>query len=231
MNLQVSSLLSDPSRVASALRMLEAEQTRRKSERRLATYQPYPKQAEFHAAGASHSERLFMAGNQLGKTWAGGFETAMHLTGLYPEWWQGRRYDEPVRMWCGGKDRLQHRDAAQTTLLGPAESEHLWGTGTIPKARISDVIRALGVRNAVDTIVVDHVAGGRSTLGFKTYDMDRQSWQGPTLHAVWFDEEPPLDVYVEGLTRTNKYGQFAYITFTPLLGMSDVVALYLLRNQ
>ena len=38
----------------------------------LASYRPYPKQAEFHAAGATHDERLFMAGNQLGKTMAGG---------------------------------------------------------------------------------------------------------------------------------------------------------------
>jgi hypothetical protein len=38
---------------------------------RLARYRPYPRQAEFHAAGAAHRERLFMAGNQLGKTMMG----------------------------------------------------------------------------------------------------------------------------------------------------------------
>jgi len=47
---------------------------------RLATYAPYAKQVEFHTAGADFRERLFMAGNQLGKTWAGAYETAMHLT-------------------------------------------------------------------------------------------------------------------------------------------------------
>ena len=49
-------------------------------------------QREFHEAGAVHRERLFMAGNQLGKTVAGSFEWAMHLTGDYPDWWNGR--------WC-----------------------------------------------------------------------------------------------------------------------------------
>lgn len=172
-----------------------------------------------------------MAGNQLGKTWAGGFETAMHLTGRYPDWWQGRRFDEPVRFWSGGKDRLQHRDAAQAVLLGPPEHEAMWGTGTIPKDSIGEVFRASGIRNAVDTMTVKHVSGGFSTLGFKSYDMDRQSWQGPTLHGIWFDEEPPQDVYSEGLTRTNKYGQFCYITFTPLLGMSDVVERFLMEKS
>src|SRR5262245_44358413 len=41
---------------------------------RLASYAPYPRQAEFHAAGAGHRERLLMACNQFGKTLAGSME-------------------------------------------------------------------------------------------------------------------------------------------------------------
>jgi hypothetical protein len=59
------------------LRIFEAEESRRKRNRRLATYRPYPRQAEFHAAGARHRERLFLAGNQLGKSLAGASETAI----------------------------------------------------------------------------------------------------------------------------------------------------------
>lgn len=44
---------------------------------------------------------------------------------------------------------------------------------------------------------------------------------------MWFDEEPPYSIYGEGLTRTNKYGQFSILTFTPLMGMSDVVTKFL----
>src|SRR5207237_5437751 len=73
------------------------------TEDRLAFYVPYPKQIAFHAAGASARERLLMAGNQLGKTLAGGFEVAMHMTGRYPDWWQGKRFTKPVvGGWCGG---------------------------------------------------------------------------------------------------------------------------------
>lgn len=37
-----------------------------------------------------------MAGNQLGKTLAGGFEAAIHATGRYPDWWKGKRFDGKV---------------------------------------------------------------------------------------------------------------------------------------
>src|SRR5258708_39522667 len=65
-------------------------------------YLPYAKQIEFHEAGAVHRERLFLAGNQLGKTLAGAFEEAAHATGNYPEWWRGRRFDGPTVSWVDG---------------------------------------------------------------------------------------------------------------------------------
>lgn len=64
------------------LQVVEAEETHRKTSNRLAIYRPYPRQAEFHAAGATHRERLFLAGNQLGKTLAGASELAMGLGAL-----------------------------------------------------------------------------------------------------------------------------------------------------
>src|SRR5262245_64219148 len=81
------------------LEVLESEKTRRLTENRLGYYRAYPKQVEFHAVGATYRERLLMAGNQLGKTLAGGFEAAMHATGRYPDWWKG---DRPTIGWAGG---------------------------------------------------------------------------------------------------------------------------------
>jgi phage terminase large subunit-like protein len=77
--------------------------------------------------------------------------------------------------------------------------------------------------DAVDTIRVRHRSGDISSLTFKTYEQGRERWQGETLGGVWFDEEPPEDIYTEGLTRTNATGGLVYITFTPLLGVSNVV--------
>ena len=51
-----------------------------------------------------------IAGNQNGKTHIGAFEVACHMTGLYPEWWQGRRFDKPTRGWIAGETSLVVRE-------------------------------------------------------------------------------------------------------------------------
>src|SRR3954469_1915723 len=79
-------------RTTAALNALDGRMQRDPAEDRLAFYDPYPKQLAFHAPGATARERLLMAGNQLGKTLAGGFEVAMHMTGRYPDWWCGKRF-------------------------------------------------------------------------------------------------------------------------------------------
>jgi hypothetical protein len=66
------SVLSDPLFLRKVAERIEAQMRRRRSTNRLKDYRPYPKQREFHAAGKFAHERLFMAGNQLGKTLAGG---------------------------------------------------------------------------------------------------------------------------------------------------------------
>lgn len=207
------------------LKALEREAEKRRSENRLATYQPYAKQRAFHEAGATFRERLLMAGNQLGKTLGGGFESAMHLTGRYPDWWTGERFTAPVRMWASGVTREGVKDGAQRVLLGrPGEL----GTGTIPKATILGTpLAAVGVPDGIASAKIQHVSGGVSHLAFKSYDQGREKWQAETLEIVWYDEEPPEEIYTEGLTRTNAArdgkGGIVYVTFTPLLGMSRVV--------
>lgn len=224
-----SSTVRRTSRSSSALQFVQtlAVLGERRSRNKLHSYDPYPKQKEFHAAGAAHRERLFMAGNQLGKTVAGGFESAMHLTGRYPDWWTGRRYDRAVRLWAASVTGESTRDNPQRILLGPPAIRDHWGTGAIPGDAIVNIALGRNLADAVDSIVVRHVCGDLSILAFKAYGMGREKWQGQTLDGVWFDEEPPLDIYMEGLTRTNATGGFTMITFTPLLGVSSVVRLFL----
>ena len=207
-----------------------------RKQNRLATYRPYTKQAHFHAAGATHRERLFMAGNQLGKTIAGGNEWAIHLTGRYPDWWKGRVFTHPVRMWAAGVTSESTRDNPQRILIGPPALSEAWGTGAIPGDAIKEVTRAHGVTNLIDTVTVQwggggDVAPGTSTLSFKAYEKGREKWQGETLDGVWFDEEPPMDIYMEGLTRTNATNGITIVTFTPLQGMSEVVLLFLTPEE
>lgn len=216
----------DRSRLLQVVETLSALRQRR-IENRLTEYRPYKKQREFHEAGLESRERLLMAGNQLGKTYCGAAEVAYHLTGKYPDWWQGRRWDRPTRWWAGSKTGEVTRDGVQRYLVGEPKDESQWGTGMLPKASLNDWARRQGIADALDSLTVKHESGGLSTLGFKSYDQGRQKWQGETLDGVWFDEEPPMDIYMEGLTRTNATGGLTMITFTPLLGMSDVVAMFL----
>ena len=168
-----------------------------------------------------------MAGNQLGKTKAGAAEWAMHLTGRYPDWWQGRRFERPVRLWAAGVTGESTRDNPQRLLIGPPETKEEWGTAAIPGTDLVDWSTSRGVPNALDSVTVRHLSGGLSFLGFKAYEKGREKWQGETLDGVWFDEEPPLAIYSEGLTRTQATGGIAIMTFTPLLGMSEVVRMFL----
>src|SRR5690242_5427273 len=71
----------------------------------------YPKHLAFFAAGGEHEptvwcgkdcdgkghqERALIAANRTGKTLAVCYELVCHLTGLYPGWWQGRRFGAPI---------------------------------------------------------------------------------------------------------------------------------------
>lgn len=215
------------------MKRLEAERHQRLRTNRLARYAPYAKQIEFHNLGATVNERLLMAANQVGKTVAGGAEWAMHLTGRYPDWWQGATFSKPPILWCGSVTGESTRDNPQRILMGNPAITDDWGTGWIPKSAIHDTDRAMGTPNLLDNVQVNWGGGGDvqgiAICAFKSYEKGRERWQGPTVDGVWFDEEPPADIYSEGLTRTNngQRGQFAIMTFTPLLGMSEVVRLFL----
>lgn len=192
----------------------------------------YPKHLEFFEAGAKYRERCAMAANRVGKTFGmGGYETAAHLTGEYPHWWKGRRFTGPVRAWAAGKTNETTRDIVQATLLGNISftggKKNFDGTGVIPGHALGAVTWKQGVSDLADTIKVRHISGGWSTLGLKSYQQGRGSFEGTAQHLIWLDEEPPEDVYGECLIRTATTNGIIMLTFTPLAGMSAVVQSFL----
>jgi phage terminase large subunit-like protein len=195
----------------------------------------YPKHIEFFGAGAQYRERCFLAANRVGKTTCGSFELTAHLTGLYPAWWSGKRFAHPVRAWACGRRNETTRDIVQASLLGPVAYDGLrkvlQGTGMVPGNLIGRVTWKRGVDDLTDTVKVRHVSGGWSTLGMKSYEQGRGSFEGTSQHVIWLDEECPMDVYGECLIRLMTTQGVLLLTFTPLEGMSETVLQFQLATD
>jgi phage terminase large subunit-like protein len=188
---------------------------------------PFPSCPE-GCTGEPHRERCFMAANRVGKTEAGAYETVLHLTGLYPDWWTGKRFDRPIRSWACGDTNKTVREIVQEKLLGPVNAV---GTGMIPGDLIVHRTTKPGIAESVDTVYVRHVTGGMSSVTLKSYQEGRESFQGAAVDWLHMDEEPPESIYTEALMRTMTTGGSLILTFTPLLGMSAVVMSYLPDGQ
>jgi phage terminase large subunit-like protein len=196
-----------------------------KTEASLLFYKPYPKQKEFHEL--PNRERALFAANRVGKTYAAGYETAMHATGFYPDWWKGRRFEKPVRWGVGSETGDLLKKGPQRILMGPITAI---GTGSIPKGSIKGYKMAKGITDGMDSVQVHHTSGGVSELVFMSYADGREKWQSDEWDGAWLDEEPPLDIYTEALTRTNTRMGPILLTFTPLKGVSDVVMRFIKKE-
>lgn len=189
----------------------------------------YVKHLEFFRSGAKYRERCLMAANRVGKTFSGAYEIALHLTGIYPDWWEGRRFDEPVSAWACGDTAETVRDIGQLELLGNIDEI---GTGMIPAHTIIGTPpRKPGIPDAIELVNVRHITGGISTVGFKGYAKGRKSFQGTAKHIIWLDEEPEQSIYAECLLRTMTVNGMILATFTPLSGLSDVVLSFMPGGQ
>ena len=180
----------------------------------------YPKHTEIMAAGHDWRERCFMAANRVGKSETGAFETACHLTGMYPSWWVGRRFHKPVSVIAAGETGKLVRDSMQFKLMGSISDI---GTGFIPKDAITEKKPKSGIPDAFDMVYIKHKSGGTSVLQFQSYDEGREAFQATERDFIWFDEEPPQDVYSEALIRTMTTKGCVLTTFTPLKGVSETV--------
>lgn len=192
--------------------------------RKMVGYSPYEKQKDFHRLGASKQERILFAGNQQGKSHAGAYEAAVHATGLYPPWWDGRVFGHATRGWCASVTNRKTRDIVQKKLLGPRTR---FGTGMIPaECIIGEPIMSRGLTGYVDTVSIRHRSGGTSEISFKSYDEAVDTWASDTIDWGWLDEEAPLLHYLEFLARLTTTKGIAFSTLTPLKGMAGVVRLF-----
>lgn len=215
--------------------LLMREVERRKSREKISGYYPesgplrrelYPQHMEFFRMGSLVPTRCFMAANRVGKTeGAGGYETVCHLTGVYPEWWPGRRFGKPINAWCAGDTKETVRDILQSKLVG---REGAYGTGLIPGDLLQSIVKRPNGNGALDYVTVLHRPTGKvSRLGFKSYDQGREAFQGTEQDLIWLDEESNPAVREECVMRLMTTNGMLIETFTPLRGLTDIVLTYL----
>lgn len=218
------------------LTLLE-EKELRNSRRKLYHFIPYDWQKRFYAEGAKCMQRLLMAANQVGKTEGASFEFAMHVTGDYPEWWQGRRLD-CKRAWALGYSGEQMRDNLQIKLFGEVTYQDgkriLSGTGSIPFEYIiqDSVIWSPHTKNLVKDVKVKRQGGGTCVISLKAYSQGQDVMMGPVIDLIWIDEEPTdQEIYPQALIRTtngdNHRGGLVMMTFTPENGMTPLVTQFM----
>ena len=209
-----------------ALKLLE-EKKRRIETNRIKLYEPYDYQKKFHSEGLDCRQRILMAANRVGKTFCGAAETAYHLTGDYPDWWVGRRFNKPVRVWVAGESNDTTRDIIQKELFGSPQDPTQKGKGAIPLTAIIDTVRKPGVPNAYSAALVKHSSGGNSQISFKAYEQGFEKFMGEAIDVVWLDEEPRQEIFSQCITRTADTDGIVYMTFTPEKGMTLVVSSFM----
>ena len=187
-------------------------------------FRPFDHQRKFFRTGNSE-RRGILAANRIGKTVSTCFETAMHLTGQYPEWWDGKRYNKPITAMVAGEGWQQVAMVLQNELLGSQDvkiTDQL-GTGAIPRDSIvfdtmrNDGANCLGVE-------IKHTSGANSYLLFANYTQEVRQMQGFKLNLAVFDEQPPDDFFSEIVTRTATTQGQVLCSFTPLKGLNGLVS-------
>jgi len=208
------------------LKLLREKQHRLETTR-LAQYKPYKYQSKFHAEGKECRQRILMAANRVGKTYCGATETAYHLTGNYPEWWEGRRFSKGVRVWVAGESNDTTRDIIQKELFGVPQDPQKHGTGAVPLKSIVETMRKPGVPNAYSAVLVRHKSGKNSHISFKAYEQGFEKFMGEAVDVIWLDEEPKQEIFSQCITRTADTAGVVYMTFTPEKGMTNVVSAFM----
>ena len=141
----------------------------------------YPKHLAFFRAGKIHQDRMFLAANRIGKTLAALFEDSLHLTGLYPPWWEGQVFPGPIKAWVSSVTAKDTRDIMQVELFG--EKEEL-GTGLIPESTIIRTTPKHGLSDAFDLVYIRHVSGGISVLQHKSFDQGVEAFKGRKIDLI-----------------------------------------------
>lgn len=195
------------------------EKERRKKQNPLKYLQQHEKQ--YQASCSDKNIRVLFWGNRVGKTEWGGEETANFvipnpfpdvevmgsgLTSLGRKPFPQIRPYGKVEVWVGCPSFELQRDGVQAKL-------ERW----LPPKEIA---RIEYLRGALWKEV--YLKDG-SRISFKSYEQGREKWQSAGKDWIWFDEEPPKDIWEEAFVRQEAGRQLRIIlTMTAIKGMTWV---------
>lgn len=176
------------------------------------------KQIEFHKC--EKRNRWVFGGNRSGKTECGAVEAIWRCRGIHPY----RKNKDNIEGWAVSLSYEVQRDVAQAKIMK-----------YLPKNWIADISMMSGRKGSaeygiIDYILIKNVFGGVSKLSFKSCDQGREKFQGASLDFVWFDEEPPYDIYEECRMRVIDRTGDIWGTMTPLKGLTWVYDIIYLNS-
>lgn len=190
-------------------------------------------QRRFFQAGAEYRERMVMAGNRTGKTLSSSYEFALHLTGDYPDEWEGVRFDFAPTVWALGVDAPQVKDVLQRELVGELMDHGFDGTGWITNKEILGFSRSQQIPGLARDVAIKHATGGQSILSFRSYSQSNRgagttAFAGSSVDAILVDEQPSdpeLHGQLVTRTMTGRRGKGGIIVYsmTPELGYTELI--------
>lgn len=205
---------NDTKSVIREILKIEGEQRLRYRKNTLARYNQgekvHLKQMEFHRNRCKN--RWAFGGNRSGKTECGAVETVWRARGIHPF----RENEGDTSGWVVSVSFEVQREVAQAKIL------YYLNPDWIVRVVMHDGSKDAPESGIIDTIYVQNVFGGVSKIAFKSADQGREKFQGASLDYVWFDEEPPQDVYEECRMRVMDRQGELYGTMTPLKGQTWV---------
>jgi len=209
-NNDVKNLIDKEKSIILSIMQLEKRIKKYRGRNKLEYYKPHEKQLAFHSS--IKKNRWVFGGNRSGKTECGAVEAVWLARGIHP--YKENRSD--VSGWVVSLSNQVQRDVAQGKILNYINPDWivdvsmLSGKASNPKGGV------------IDYITIKNVLGGVSRIGFKSCEAGRDKFQGTSLDFVWFDEEPPKDIYEECFMRVlDKNGEI-FGTMTPLLGLTFI---------
>ncbi len=198
-------------------RLLRIEQIlrlRREEHSRLNEYNAgevrHEKQLEFHRCAKRN--RWILGGNRSGKTEAGSVESLWMALGRHPF----RKNKKNITGWVVSVSYEVQREVAQNKIL------HYLSPSCIEDITMKSGSKGSPRSGIIDTIAVRNIFGGVSRIVFKSADQGREKFQGASVDFVWFDEEPPQDIYQECRMRIMDTKGDIFGTMTPLKGLTFV---------